>query len=65
MFEQTFRQQCAMPTGDIEGVADVLFGDYRPTGKLPLAWPADTAQIPVNQGPGKKPLFDPGFGLSY
>jgi beta-glucosidase len=54
-----------LPGSEGEGVADVLFGDYRPTGKLPLAWPADTAQIPVNQGPGKKPLFELGFGLSY
>lgn len=48
-----------------EGVADVLFGDYRPTGKLAVSWPASATQEPVNAGDGKKPLFPYGFGLTY
>jgi beta-glucosidase len=54
-----------LPGSEGEGVADVLFGDYRPSGTLPLAWPADTGQIPVPRDKGAKPLFAAGFGLSY
>ena len=44
------------------GVADVLFGAYKPTGKLPCSWPANMSQIPINVGdPRAAPLFP--FGL--
>ena len=49
------------------GVADVLTGKYKPTGKLPRTWPRTNDQLAwtVNQpGPGQ-PLFPCGFGLSY
>jgi beta-glucosidase len=29
------------------GIADVLFGDYNPSGKLPLSWPADIKDTPA------------------
>lgn len=29
------------------GTADVLFGDYNPSGKLPLSWPADIRDTPA------------------
>ncbi|MBN2163000.1 MAG: glycoside hydrolase family 3 C-terminal domain-containing protein [Pontiellaceae bacterium] len=46
------------------GVADVLFGDYQPTGKLSFTWPRSLDQIPINKGDGKtNPLFPYGFGL--
>ena len=27
-------------------VADVLFGNFNPTGRLPVSWPRDVGQIP-------------------
>ncbi|HVF67055.1 MAG TPA: glycoside hydrolase family 3 N-terminal domain-containing protein [Pyrinomonadaceae bacterium] len=58
------------------GVADVLFGDYNPSAKLPVSFPRTVGQLPVyyNYKPtarrgylyaSKEPLFPFGFGLSY
>jgi beta-glucosidase len=48
-----------LPGTEGQGVADVLFGDYKPTGKLSFTWPRavghDTAA----------PLFAYGYGLKY
>jgi beta-glucosidase len=49
------------------GVADVLFGKYKPSGKLPRTWPRSNDQLActINQpGPGT-PQFPYGFGLKY
>lgn len=55
-----------LPGTEGTGVADVLFGDYKPTGKLPITWPRSMAQIPINAGDKDyDPLFPYGFGLSY
>jgi len=58
-----------LPGTEGDGIADVLFGKYNPTGKLSVTWPRAMAQVPINVGPnGEKPsgaLFDYGFGLSY
>jgi beta-glucosidase len=55
-----------LPGTEGQGVADVLFGDYRPTGKLSHSWPRDMSQIPVNQGDASyHPLLEYGFGLTY
>jgi beta-glucosidase len=55
-----------LPGTEGQGVADVLFGDYKPTGKLPMSWPRSMDQIPINVGdPKYDPLFPFGFGLSY
>jgi beta-glucosidase len=55
-----------LPGSEGQGVADVLFGDYKPTGKLPITWPRSMAQIPINVGdPKYDPLFPYGFGLTY
>ncbi|HSD45420.1 MAG TPA: glycoside hydrolase family 3 N-terminal domain-containing protein [Pyrinomonadaceae bacterium] len=58
------------------GVADVLFGDYNPAGKLTISFPRSVGQLPLyyNRKPtarrgylfaDKSPLFPFGFGLSY
>lgn len=55
-----------LPGTEGAGVADVLFGVVKPTGKLPFTWPRDISQVPINQGDGKvNPLFPYGFGLTY
>lgn len=54
-----------LPGSEGAGVADVLFGDYKPTGKLPHTWPKSADQIPINDGDGKEGLFPYGFGLTY
>jgi len=54
-----------LPGSEGAGVADVLFGDYAPTGKLPHSWPAALADVPINDGDGKTPQFPYGFGLTY
>ncbi len=57
-------------------VADVLFGDHNPGGKLPITIPRSAGQLPMyyNHKPSArrgflwddaKPLFPFGFGLSY
>ncbi|MFI5169705.1 MAG: glycoside hydrolase family 3 protein [Vicinamibacterales bacterium] len=55
-----------LPGTEGAGVADVLFGDHKPTGKLPMSWPRTNAQLPINVGDaGYDPLFAYGYGLTY
>ena len=54
-----------LPGTEGQGVADVLFGDYNPTAKLPVTWMRSVSQQPINVGDGKPPLFAYGFGLNY
>lgn len=55
-----------LPGTEGAGVADVLFGDYKPTGKLSFSWPRSMGQIPINVGDAKyNPQFPFGFGLTY
>ncbi|MEU4622341.1 glycoside hydrolase family 3 N-terminal domain-containing protein [Actinoplanes sp. NPDC023801] len=54
-----------LPGSEGAGIADVLFGDYAPTGKLPVTWMQSAAQQPINDGDGKTPLFPYGYGLTY
>jgi beta-glucosidase len=60
-----------------QAIADVLFGDANPSGKLPVSLPRSMGQLPLfyNYKPSGriddyvdlsgKPLFPFGFGLSY
>jgi beta-glucosidase len=59
-----------------DGLADVLFGDYDPAGRLTQTWVRDEADLPAmmdyNLRDGRtylyakqKPLYAFGFGLSY
>ncbi len=54
-----------LPGTEGQGVADVLFGDYKPTGKLSFTWPRSVDQLPINKGDGQQdPLFPFGYGLT-
>lgn len=56
-------------------VADILFGDTNPSGRLPITFPMSTDQLPPYEDYSmenrtykfmkSKPLFPFGFGLSY
>ena len=63
-----------------EAIADVLFGDYNPDGRLPFSYPKSMGEIVMydrkpteeirevfndNAGGGYDPLFAFGHGLSY
>ena len=55
-------------------LADILWGDYNPSGKLPISIPRSVGQIPVYYSQpfsgdyveeSSKPLYPFGYGLSY
>jgi beta-glucosidase len=64
-----------------EAIANILFGDATPGGHLPLSWPRNAGQIPINYDHNltqdaslqskrywnepATPLFPFGYGLSY
>jgi beta-glucosidase len=58
-----------------KAVADIIFGDVVPSGKLPITFPASTEQLPPYEDYSmkgrtyrymtEKPLYPFGFGLSY
>jgi beta-glucosidase len=55
-----------LPGTEGGGVADILYGAAKPTGKLSCSWPREMSQIPINVGDATyAPLFEYGFGLSY
>ncbi|QQD14636.1 glycoside hydrolase family 3 N-terminal domain-containing protein [Sphingobacterium sp. UDSM-2020] len=57
-------------------IADVLFGDYNPAGRMPISVPRSVGQLPIHYNHNKpkhhdyvemsaKPLYAFGHGLSY
>jgi len=55
-----------LPGTEGQGIADVLFGDYEPTGKLSFTWPRSVSQIPIHLSDSNdEPLFKYGYGLTY
>jgi beta-glucosidase len=50
-----------LPGTEGDGVAQVLFGDYPFTGRLPYTWPRSIEQVPRNDA--DVPLFPLGFRL--
>ncbi len=54
-----------LPGTEGAGVADVLFGDYAPSGRLSHSWPHTMEQIPINHDdPVYQPLYPYGHGLT-
>jgi beta-glucosidase len=57
-----------LPGTEGQGLTDVLFGDFKPAGKLSFSWPKSMDQLPLNIhtiNDGKQPLFPLGYGLSF
>jgi beta-glucosidase len=54
-----------LPGSEGQGVADVLFGDYKPTGKLSFTWPRGDSTSLKRGDAGYQTLFPLGHGLSY
>ncbi len=55
-----------LPGTEGAGVADVLTGAVKPTGKLSCSWPRAMADVPINVGDAKyDPLFPYDHGLSW
>ena len=52
-----------LPGTEGHGVADVLFGDYNPSGKLSFSWPRSMEQLPISSG--NNHLYEYGAGLTY
>ena len=52
-----------LPGTEGQGISDVLFGDYSPTGKLSFSWPKSIDQLPISMTDDH--LFNFGDGLSY
>ena len=57
-----------------DALAEIIFGDYNPSGRLPVSVPRNEGQIPVyySNGPQRdylegsgNPLYSFGYGLSY
>ena len=55
------------PGTEGQGVADILTGAHKPTGKLAFTWPKSVAQLPINKHTknAAEALYPFGFGLSY
>jgi beta-glucosidase len=58
-----------LPGTENQGVADVLFGDYEFSGKLPYTWQRVNSQLPfdfknLKTASCDAPLFPFGFGLT-
>ncbi len=54
-----------LPGTEGAGVADVLFGSFKPQGKLSFTWPKSTSTSLHRGDPGYVTQFPLGYGLSY
>ncbi|MDZ7374365.1 MAG: glycoside hydrolase family 3 C-terminal domain-containing protein [candidate division KSB1 bacterium] len=54
-----------LPGTEGAGIADVLYGDFPPTGRLTHSWPRSMRQIPINWGDASyDPLFPYRHGIT-
>lgn len=52
------------PGTEGQGIAEVLFGDFEPSGQLTHSWPKNMGQIPINYGDvNYDPLFEYKHGF--
>ena len=59
-----------LPGSEADGIAEVLFGDYNFSGKLPHSWPSSVDDYKGKYGPNFwdksiTPLYELGYGLTY
>ena len=54
-----------LPGTEGDGVADVLFAQWKPSGKLSFTWPRGTSTSFHRGDSGYQTLFPFGYGLSY
>ncbi|ARV06625.1 glycosyl hydrolase family 3 [Polaribacter sp. SA4-10] len=59
-----------LPGSEGDGIAEVLFGDFNFSGKLPHSWPKTVKDLKGKYGPNFwdksiKPLYPFGYGLKY
>jgi len=54
-----------LPGSEGDGVADVLFGGYKPSGKLSFTWPKMSSTSLHRGDAGYQTMFEFGYGLSF
>ena len=53
-----------LPGTEGKGIAEILFGDFQPSGKLTNSWPTHMGQVPINvQDEDYNPLYPYKHGL--
>ncbi len=55
-----------LPGSEGEGIADLLYGDAKFSGKLSKSWPTDTSALPISSvlSGSPTPLFAFGYGMT-
>jgi len=54
-----------LPGTEGDGIADVLFGDHKPLGKLSYTWPQGSTPTFQRDDPAYKTMYPLGYGLKY
>lgn len=54
-----------LPGTEGQGVTDVLFGDFKPAGKLPRVWPRESGLATAQKNSSSESAFPFGYGLTF